>query len=100
MLRVIIMISRLSLTNTCLHDVQPFDALQAAELLWVDRLGLYVFVKPLGEMGSAIRMPFVRPVRDERDARSMLTLMAQQSWELERKYTPVMPSLLEPSLAG
>ena len=80
--------------------LQPFDALQAAELLWVDRLGLYVFVKPLGELGQAIRMPFTRPVRDERDARSMLTLMAQQSWELERKYMPVMPGLLEPSLAG
>lgn len=63
-------------------------------------MGLYIFVKPLGEAGKAVRVPFTRPVRDERDARSMLTLMAQQSWELERQYAPIMPGMLEPSIAG
>jgi hypothetical protein len=41
-----------------------------AELLWLDRLGMYVRVEVEGGEGpSVIRIPFYRPVLDERDAR-------------------------------
>lgn len=33
-------------------------------------------------------MPFVRPVEDEREARSALTMMAQVAWESQRPYQP------------
>ncbi len=39
------------------------------ELLWVDRLGLYVRTELQGKDMRVIRVPFYRPVLDERDAR-------------------------------
>ena len=55
----------------------------------VDRLGIYLYVQQLGQSGEVRRVSFVRPVADERDARSTLTLMAQVAWEGERNYVPV-----------
>lgn len=70
-----------------------FEELQNAQLLWVDRLGLYLFIQRVGEPGEVRRRSFVREVSDERDVRSTLTMLAQVSWEKERNYQPVMPVL-------
>ena len=55
----------------------------------VDRLGVYLYVQRLGQAGEVVRVAFLRPVIDERHARSSLTLMAQLAWERERSYVPV-----------
>merc|ERR1712224_259210 len=50
-----------------------------AELLWIDRLGLYVGVcKPENKL---LRVPFMRAVRDECDAYSQFTMLSQVAWE-------------------
>lgn len=66
-----------------------FEDLAYAELLWVDRLGVYL--QAVGQDGGAgaLRVPFAREIADERDARSALTMMAQVAWEAERPYNPV-----------
>ncbi len=55
----------------------------------MDRLGVYLYVQRLGQAGEVVRVAFLRPVIDERHARSSLTLMAQLAWERERSYVPV-----------
>ena len=40
-----------------------------AELLWLDYLGLYVRVEAEGIPSGVVRVPFYRPVTDDRDAR-------------------------------
>ena len=55
----------------------------------VDRLGVYLYVQRLGQAGEVVRVAFLRPIIDERHARSSLTLMAQLAWERERSYVPV-----------
>lgn len=37
-----------------------------------------------GSEARDLRVPFVRPVEDEREARSALTMMAQVAWEAQR----------------
>ncbi|XRB01265.1 DUF2470 domain-containing protein [Pycnococcus provasolii] len=63
-----------------------------AEVVDVDRLGLDVAVRTLSPYGivenTIVRVPFERAVNSERDARSMLTMMAQVVWENERQYVP------------
>ena len=60
-----------------------------AEVVDVDRLGLDVAVRTLSPYGivenTIVRVPFERAVNSERDARSMLTMMAQVVWENERQ---------------
>lgn len=70
------------------------DEMEHAQLLWIDTLGLYAFTKLIRQEGFVIRVPFLRPVTDERDARSTLTMLAQIAWEQERSYVPVMPELV------
>ena len=58
-------------------------------------LGVSCVLQKLGEPGGEVhRAAFTREVTDERDARSVLTMLAQISWERERNYTPVMPVLV------
>lgn len=64
-----------------------------AELLWVDHLGMYVRAELAGAAPQVVRIPFYRPVLDERDARSVITMAAQIAWESERNYTPPLPSI-------
>jgi hypothetical protein len=59
-----------------------------AELLWLDRLGMYVRAEHLGRQPTVVRVPFYRAVLDERDARSVLTMASHISWEAEKKYIP------------
>lgn len=75
-----------------------------AELLWVDRLGVYVLSELAGGGdasgngsggASVVRVPFLRPVLDERDARSAITMAAQLAWESERAYVPAPPALFQ-----
>ena len=73
------------------------DEMEHAQLLWIDSLGLYAFAKLIRQEGFVIRVPFLRPVTDERDARSTLTMLAQMAWESERSYVPVMPELVSVS---
>ena len=67
------------------------------QALWVDRLGLYIYSKVLRQAGGMVRVPFLRPVSDERDARSTLTMLGQTAWEEERQYKPIMLNLPEPA---
>jgi hypothetical protein len=46
-----------------------FLQMMYAELLWVDRLGLYISCESEGGKSKVVRVPFIRPVLDERDAR-------------------------------
>ncbi|PRW57427.1 FMN binding [Chlorella sorokiniana] len=72
---------------------ESFDDMAWAEMLWVDRLGVYMrAAKQDGSEARDLRVPFVRPVEDEREARSALTMMAQVAWEAQRPYTPAAPS--------
>jgi hypothetical protein len=86
----------------------PLSRMLYAELLWVDRLGVYVQAEVAVEAGGGgggaadgatasepalVRVPFQRPVLDERDARSALTMAAQIAWESERSYVPPVPSI-------
>ncbi len=54
-----------------------FEDMSYAELLWVDYLGVYVKTASQEGVVETLRVPFIRPVHDERDARSLLTMMAQ-----------------------
>lgn len=69
-----------------------------AELLWLDARGLYVRAEALGRPPAVVRVPFYRPVLDERDARSVLTMASHINWEAERQYTP--PPVASPAAAG
>jgi hypothetical protein len=70
----------------------PLSQMMYAELLWVDRLGLYISCESEGGKSKVVRVPFIRPVLDERDARSAITMAAQIAWEEERPYTPAPPT--------
>ncbi len=72
--------------------VSPLQ-MQYAELLWVDRLGMYISCTMIGQEPTIIRVPFYRPVLDERDARSVITMSAQIAWEDDRKYVPSLPTI-------
>jgi hypothetical protein len=91
------------------HLGVPLARMAYAELLWVDRLGVYVRAEVSAAADEAaaaaaggaaaeaemrlVRVPFQRPVLDERDARSALTMAAQIAWEGERSYTPPVPAV-------
>ena len=49
---------------------------------------LHVHPPPPPPRLQEVRVPFVRPVEDEREARSALTMMAQVAWESQRPYQP------------
>ena len=49
-----------------------------AELLWVDRLGCYLRAAEHGATeATTLRVRFGRSVEDERETRSLLTMMSQ-----------------------
>jgi putative heme iron utilization protein len=73
-----------------------FDDVDAADMQWVDQYGSYLRVLSGGQVRT-VRVPFERPVRDDRDARSSLTMLAQKAWEVDKQYAPVIPEAL---LAG
>ncbi|XP_002973412.2 glutamyl-tRNA reductase-binding protein, chloroplastic [Selaginella moellendorffii] len=59
---------------------------EQASLTWVDRLGFDMRVLTRSPPRiMEIRIPFEREALDERDARSLLTMMGQVAWEKERK---------------
>ena len=58
------------------------------QALWVDRLGLYIYSKVLRQTGGVVRVPFLRPVSDERDARSTLTMLGQTAWRRSASTSP------------
>ena len=62
---------------------------EEARMTWVDRFGfdLRVLTRDPVEVRE-VRIPFLREVKDDRDARAAITLMAQLSWERERQYVP------------
>lgn len=62
---------------------------EEARMTWVDRFGfdLRVLIRDPVEVRE-VRIPFLREVKDDRDARAAITLMAQLSWERERQYVP------------
>ena len=70
------------------------EQIYAAELLWVDRMGAYVAAEKYGSERKIYRVRFQRPVMDHRDARSVLTLLAQYAWEQERNYSPPIPEAI------
>lgn len=56
-------------------------------------------MQKLGSKGEVHRASFMREVTHERDARSVLTMLAQVSWEKDRNYQPTMPILTPESQA-
>ena len=72
----------------------PLEGMYVAQLLWIDSLGVYVRVAGSGRPETVVRVQFHRPVTDYRDARSVLTLLAQVAWERDRQYIPAAPSEL------
>lgn len=73
----------------------PLEEMVYAELLWMDRLGLYIRSEASGRLPEVVRVPFYRPVIDERDVRSVVTMAAQLAWERTRKYIPPVSSIFE-----
>lgn len=65
------------------------DEVEEVSMTWVDKLGfdLRVLLRETQQLRE-IRIPFDREVRDDRDARSSIMIMAQTLWELERNYIP------------
>jgi len=63
------------------------DDVDAAELVWIDRLGVYIRAIVKGE-DRIVRVNFSHSALDERDAKSCLTMMSQIAWENERSYQP------------
>ncbi|KAL3701672.1 hypothetical protein R1sor_019694 [Riccia sorocarpa] len=61
---------------------------EEVSMTWVDRLGFDLHVLTKNRQMLEIRIPFMREVADERDARSSLTMMAQIAWERERSLNP------------
>eukprot|EP00850_Spirogloea_muscicola_P009085 SM000050S17010 [mRNA] locus=s50:324007:325418:- [translate_table: standard] len=68
---------------------------EEASMTWVDRLGIdmQVLLRDSQKI-QEVRVPFMREVTDDRDARSVLTMMAQLAWEKERQYLPNSAQLL------
>lgn len=91
------------------HLQVPLTEMVYAELVWLDRLGMYVRVEVSADAGgrgasgpaaAVVRVPFYRPVLDERDARSVLTMAAQVAWEKDRPYTPPTPAIFTDTAAA
>ena len=74
--------------------------MQYAELLWLDRLGMYVRTEVVGRQPTVLRIPFYRAVLDERDARSVITMSSQMAWDADRKYTPPLPAIFQDTAAS
>ena len=70
------------------------EQIYGAELLWVDQTGAYVACERYGREYEVMRVTFQRPILDDRDARSVLTMLAQFAWEEERHYTPPIPEAI------
>ncbi|KAI8463347.1 MAG: glutamyl-tRNA reductase binding protein [Monoraphidium minutum] len=77
------------------HLGVPLVEMAYAELLWLDRLGMYIRSEVAGGAPEVVRVPFYRPVIDERDARSVITMAAQLAWESERCYVPPLPAIFQ-----
>ncbi|KAG2455008.1 hypothetical protein HYH02_000833 [Chlamydomonas schloesseri] len=79
----------------------PLTEMAYAELMWVDHLGMYINTEVAGrEAAEVVRVPFYRPVLDERDARSVITMASQIAWERERAYNPPLPSIFMDAAAN
>ena len=75
----------------------PIEQTYGSQLLWIDQLGVYLSVlTSRDEVPQVVRVTFQRQVLDERDARSVLTLLAQVAWERERNYIPPVPAAQAP----
>ena len=71
----------------------PIEQVYQSQMLWVDKLGVYLsVVSSQNSTPCVARVTFQRQVLDERDARSVLTLLAQVAWERERNYIPPVPA--------
>uniref|UniRef100_A0A7S0UY45 DUF2470 domain-containing protein n=1 Tax=Polytomella parva TaxID=51329 RepID=A0A7S0UY45_9CHLO len=64
----------------------PSHEVEFAEVVWVDRLGVFVYAEVLGRPKGILRVPFYRPVLSVRDARAVMTMTAQVAWEALNKY--------------
>lgn len=64
-------------------DIEVEDA----SLTWMDKFGFDLRVLPrYDQQLREVRVKFPRQVTDERDARSVFTMMAQVAWESEKNY--------------
>lgn len=68
---------------------REIDDIYFAELVWIDKKGIYLKASGNDGLVETLRVPFERDVEDERDARSALTMMSQVAWEKNKPYTPV-----------
>eukprot|EP01023_Acetabularia_acetabulum_P066646 TRINITY_DN9029_c0_g1_i3.p1 TRINITY_DN9029_c0_g1~~TRINITY_DN9029_c0_g1_i3.p1 ORF type:complete len:310 (+),score=47.70 TRINITY_DN9029_c0_g1_i3:34-963(+) len=77
-----------------------FAEVQEAQLLWVDKMGIYMRIQLYGRPSEIVRYAFAREVVDDRSVRSALTMAAQLSWEQERSYTPQVPEAIDPAVVA
>jgi hypothetical protein len=64
--------------NSIASDALGIENVSNAELLWIDRVGIYVgLTHPKNKL---LRIPFLRYCRDERDLCSQFTMLSQVSW--------------------
>eukprot|EP00747_Dinoflagellata_sp_TGD_P161212 gnl/TRDRNA2_/TRDRNA2_178059_c0_seq1.p3 gnl/TRDRNA2_/TRDRNA2_178059_c0~~gnl/TRDRNA2_/TRDRNA2_178059_c0_seq1.p3 ORF type:complete len:295 (-),score=-16.94 gnl/TRDRNA2_/TRDRNA2_178059_c0_seq1:1033-1917(-) len=69
--------------NSIASDALGIKNISNAELLWIDRVGVYIVLsRPKNHL---LRVPFLRYVRDERDLCSQFTMLSQVSWDRQTK---------------
>ena len=67
--------------------------LHSAEMLWVDAKGIDYKGTTLTGNTTTGRYQFIREALDELDVLSLITMAAQEAWEIDRAYTPAMPEM-------
>lgn len=72
----------------CAKVFAGLEDVESASLLWVDAFGCDIRADLNSGEPREIRLPFERPVIDERDARSGLTMIGQLAWEIDKNYLP------------
>jgi len=77
------------LVRSVVNDGMNESEVEAVTLLWVDQFGIDTEVLLTGGARRLVRIAFPRPVKDERAARSALTMMGQVAWEIEKDYQPI-----------
>ena len=59
------------------------EELEDVQFMWVDSKGFYIRAQKRGEDPVDLRFGFPAQLTDEKDAKSMLTMLAQVAWEQE-----------------
>lgn len=85
----------------CTRTSKPALCMQlvAAEMLWVDVNGMDFKGQTLTGRVATGRFEFRRKAIDDLDVLSLITMAAQEAWEIDRNYVPAMPEMAARSQA-